>query len=111
MLALTIHLLQPMQVAASATIEPIFVHTSEKLGLQAHVIEGVDRLIVVGLDLSCKATLAIQTTAPRYKRDPGCEYQDGCRNPLRATCDVADDNSANEGRKSYPQGRPRVLGS
>jgi hypothetical protein len=35
-----------------------FVPTSEKLGLQAHVIEGIDSLIVVGLDLSCRAKLA-----------------------------------------------------
>lgn len=29
--------------------------TSEELRLEVHVIEGVDGLIVVGLDLSCKA--------------------------------------------------------
>jgi hypothetical protein len=31
--------------------------TSEELRLEVHVIEGVDGLVVVGLDLSCKACM------------------------------------------------------
>lgn len=32
------------------------VHTSKQLGLQAHLIERIDGLIVVGLDLACTDT-------------------------------------------------------
>ena len=41
------------------TLETVGVHTTEKLWLQVHGIEGVDGLIVVGLDLSCNSRVSL----------------------------------------------------
>src|SRR4051812_46739971 len=38
-------------------LETVGVDSTEELGLQVHVIEGVGRLIVVGLNLACSALL------------------------------------------------------
>ena len=37
-------------------------HTTEELGLEAHVIEGVNGLIVVGLDSACGIAVSITET-------------------------------------------------
>jgi hypothetical protein len=37
------------------TLETVGVDTTEKLWLEVHGVEGVDGLIVVGLDLTCEA--------------------------------------------------------
>jgi hypothetical protein len=47
-------------------LETVGVDTTEELGLQVHVVEGVGGLIVVGLDLACTASVCARSVCLRF---------------------------------------------